>query len=836
MTFSVRFILFASMLGVVGPALGQPLAAGLTREGFEVQNSLARKVLAFDTTGRAGPVQPSSLYMKALGREALAPAAAPWFSFRINGAEVTSLDPVWVYEGGAAQQMKHGGVEHTLRFRADAGPAAGLKISYTIQAYPASPVFRERIRLGGAAEAGLRLGLTDGQIHAVFPGYTFRREGAHALRETRIATWAADLLDPAPALSPDDRTGIEGLREGANLSQNYMFHPRRIDLTPAAGVATLHKGPFLTGLLPERGYGWFMAYEHGSPDGVAAQNWAAITHAEKPEGSAAAVRPLKGAYFDGEVISDRRPYTSLWSEVGVFGGSTFDDAEAILWEYLYRWINDEPASRKPVVYYNTWGMQRDEQRRNRDVHGVLTIDRALKEVEAAEEIGVDMFVLDDGWQNAFGDWQPNPQKFPKGLAPLQDELKRRGMVLGIWMAPVHVDSFATVVKQRPEWLIRNAAGTPVVTRWSKNMVCLVSDYYDQFLASVKRLIDAGALHFKWDGVDTDTFCSSPDHRHGDRSQTPEERADRYGYEFARYAVRAIEELKAYNPDVVVEFDATEPNRNIGLAVLSEARYFWMNNGASWYGDRSPFRVQSMRMAPALYHRLIPPVLQMAANYPHNEDPYRTQRYAVNTSLLGGLGFWGDLSQMPSTDRRRVGELVGTAKRVMDRVAATRPSLEGFVGSTPEIYTYIDRETATGQVIGFSGAPTRTEHRVKGVRPAALLAVLRNAYTTDSTGVTLPFQFAMPGSSREAFLIGNGETGIGITQSTSWLKDARLGSRGELVFVNGYPGRHVVRMPARAEPPVVRGSLEIRSRVLPAPAGYTEIEVETLYPDTQVTVE
>ncbi len=818
--------------------------ASVTEEGLVIRNLEMERTLAFNTTGQPSSIVSTSIKWAAGNRETLAAEAPAWFEFVLNGTPVTALDPVWLFERHTVDEMKHGGIEVNARFRAAEGPVQGLRLVYTVQAYPSTTVFRERLQLEAAEGATFTLNYHDGGVHVIFPRYAFAHPaGAQPeTREVRLAGWIDELLDvEGDEPSYEERGRGEGWREGANLGQNYMYHPNRRDLTVSAGEQQRFVGPLLLNRLPQEAYGWILTYEHGTPDRSPEEAFVVLQQEALPGVTVNAVRVQRGAYVDGEPVTAAQPFTTLWSEVALFEGETVDAGEALFWKYLFFWITDEPASREPLVYYNTWGMQRDEQRKSRDVHGVLTLERTLQELALADELGIDLFVLDDGWQQHFGDWRPHPDRFPDGLEPLRRELEQRGIIFGLWMAPMHADLDADIVKQHPDWLIRTETGEPIKARWDRNVFCLTGDYLDYLIETSKRFIDQGVRVFKWDGVDEhynydeQTWCELQNQDYGAAQPSREERETRYRYEFVRYITRAIQELKAHNPDVVVEFDATEPGRSIGLAILSEAKYYWMNNGASWYGDRTRFRVKSMRMVPNLYHDLIPPVLQSAANYPHNDPLYHAQRYAVNTSLLGGLGFWGDLTAMSAEDRARVGEEVAIAKRVIDRVAALRPQVFGSVGSSPEIYTYVDPATAEGQVIGFSGAALRYEHRVPA-NTDNLMAVLRNAYTTDSASVTLPFYFVIPDDTREAFFIPGGDLDAGIVSSTSWLKDARV--EGEaLTFVNGAPGVHRVRWNAELGEPAVQAPASVRSRVDTGALAYGRylVEITTTQPDTQVTV-
>lgn len=67
----------------------------------------------------------------------------------------------------------------------------------------------------------------------------------------------------------------------------------------------------------------------------------------------------------------------------------------------------------------------------------------------------DLFQIDDGWEKAVGDWlATDPAKFPEGLAPLVDEIHRRGYEAGLWLAPFVAEKESALVHEHPEWLLR----------------------------------------------------------------------------------------------------------------------------------------------------------------------------------------------------------------------------------------------------------------------------------------------------------------------------------------------------------------------------------------------
>ena len=96
---------------------------------------------------------------------------------------------------------------------------------------------------------------------------------------------------------------------------------------------------------------------------------------------------------------------------------------------LRRWVRTtlgNPETWKnpnyPLVVNNSWGGGMDV---NEDV--------ARRMIRDAAELGIEMFHVDAGWFRAVGDWYPNPQKFPHGLAVIADEAHQRGLRFGLWV-------------------------------------------------------------------------------------------------------------------------------------------------------------------------------------------------------------------------------------------------------------------------------------------------------------------------------------------------------------------------------------------------------------------
>jgi hypothetical protein len=132
---------------------------------------------------------------------------------------------------------------------------------------------------------------------------------------------------------------------------------------------------------------------------------------------------------------------------------------------------------------------------------------ALKELaDAAADIGIERFVLDDGWfagrdddTSSLGDWWPDPLKYPQGLAPLARHVTGLGMEFGLWVEPEMVNPDSGLYRAHPDWAL-HVDGRPRLT--ARNQLVLdmslpqLRDYLFNAIALLLRELPISYL--KWD--------------------------------------------------------------------------------------------------------------------------------------------------------------------------------------------------------------------------------------------------------------------------------------------------------------------------------------------------
>jgi alpha-galactosidase len=155
----------------------------------------------------------------------------------------------------------------------------------------------------------------------------------------------------------------------------------------------------------------------------------------------------------------------------------------------------ENAALRPILY-NSW----EATEFHVDEAGQLAL------AERAGKLGVERFVIDDGWfgqrkndHAGLGDWYVNPQKFPHGLKPVIDRVHALGMDFGIWVEPEMVNPDSDLYRKHPEWAM-NFPGRPLTEARNQLLLNLarddVRDYVFQWLDQLVSTNDIAFL--KWD--------------------------------------------------------------------------------------------------------------------------------------------------------------------------------------------------------------------------------------------------------------------------------------------------------------------------------------------------
>jgi alpha-galactosidase len=97
--------------------------------------------------------------------------------------------------------------------------------------------------------------------------------------------------------------------------------------------------------------------------------------------------------------------------------------------------------------------------------------KLLALAKEASKIGIELFVLDDGWfgnrdddTSSLGDWDVNYRKLPHGLAGLAKRINQMGMDFGLWVEPEMINEKSNLYREHPDWAVKVEGRKPGVSR------------------------------------------------------------------------------------------------------------------------------------------------------------------------------------------------------------------------------------------------------------------------------------------------------------------------------------------------------------------------------------
>ncbi len=133
-------------------------------------------------------------------------------------------------------------------------------------------------------------------------------------------------------------------------------------------------------------------------------------------------------------------------------------------------------------------------------------EKLLDIAKDAVGMGVDLFVLDDGWfgkrdddNSGLGDWTENRKKIKCGLSGLSDRIHELGLQFGIWIEPEMISEDSDLYRAHPDWRLA-AAGRPM-SRGRNQLVLDLSraDVCDYLIDSINTLLNSAKIEYiKWD--------------------------------------------------------------------------------------------------------------------------------------------------------------------------------------------------------------------------------------------------------------------------------------------------------------------------------------------------
>jgi alpha-galactosidase len=306
---------------------------------------------------------------------------------------------------------------------------------------------------------------------------------------------------------------------------------------------------------------------------------------------------------------------------------------------------------RPVIY-NSW--EATEFRVNEAGQMALA--------EKAAALGVDRFVMDDGWfgqrkddHAGLGDWYVNKEKFPNGLKPLIDRVHQLGMDFGLWVEPEMVNPDSDLYRAHPDWVL-HFPGRPETEQRNQLVLNLARpDVHEYVLGFLDKLLNENDIAFlKWD---YNRNWAEPGW-----DQLPANEQKRVYIAFTQSLYAIFAELRKRHPNVEIESCSGGGGR-VDLGILRYTDEVWPSD------NTDPF--DRLAIQDGFTYAYTPQVMMAwVTDSPHDlEHQIRVTSipYRMLSSMQGSLGIGANIAKWTP-------EEMATAKRLIAAYHAVQATI------------------------------------------------------------------------------------------------------------------------------------------------------------------
>lgn len=263
--------------------------------------------------------------------------------------------------------------------------------------------------------------------------------------------------------------------------------------------------------------------------------------------------------------------------------------------------------------------------------------KAMQLATSAAAVGVERFVLDDGWfagrrndRTSLGDWAPNTERFPNGLAPLIDHVGALGMDFGLWVEPEMVSPDSALYRAHPDWCLQVPGRERPTQRHQLVLDLTRPEVGAHVFAQLDRLLTNQPISYlKWD--------------HNRELFPVANAAGPVGHRQTLALYALIDRLRAAHPAVEIETCASGGGR-IDFAMLSRTNRVWASD------NNDP--VERLRIN-AAWSRFLPREI-LGCHVGPSPNPVTGRRTAMDfrakVALFGHMGVEADPAAMTDGER------------------------------------------------------------------------------------------------------------------------------------------------------------------------------------------
>nr|WP_245347550.1 alpha-galactosidase [Cohnella lubricantis] len=283
-------------------------------------------------------------------------------------------------------------------------------------------------------------------------------------------------------------------------------------------------------------------------------------------------------------------------------------------------------------------------------------EKIMKIARAAKELGLELFVLDDGWfgkrnddKRSLGDWFVNEEKLPGGLDGLAKRVNEQGLSFGLWVEPEMVSPDSDLYRAHPDWCLhvpdhrRTLARTQLILDFSRQDV---RDYIAGRLTAI--LSSAPISYVKWDMNRNMTEIGS--------AQLPPERQRETAHRYMLGLYEVLEKITSAFPHILFESCSGGGGR------FDAGMLYYMPQ--TWTSDDTD-AIERLKIQYGT--SLVYPISSMGSHVSAvpNHQVHRMTSLATrgHVAMSGNFGYELDLSKLADDERAEIARQVEEYKEI-----------------------------------------------------------------------------------------------------------------------------------------------------------------------------
>ena len=285
----------------------------------------------------------------------------------------------------------------------------------------------------------------------------------------------------------------------------------------------------------------------------------------------------------------------------------------------------------------------------------FTEEKILQMAKEAKALGIELFVLDDGWfgkrnddHHSLGDWYPNLEKLPEGITGLAKKIEKLGLKFGLWFEPEMVNKESDLYRKHPDWILATPDRASCHGRNQYVLDFSREEVVDEILRQMEDVLSNAPISYvKWDMNRSMTEVYS-------LTKSPKEQG-MVAHQYILGVYRLYEALIQKFPEILFESCASGGSR-FDAGMLYYAPQCWTSDDTDaverlkiQYGTSMVYPISSMgsHVSASPNHQVF------------RDTPLKTR---ANVAYFGTFGYELDLSRLKKEEKEEIKQQVAFMKR------------------------------------------------------------------------------------------------------------------------------------------------------------------------------